>query len=263
MSRLRFSTFTSARLIPSLIFITHSEGYISKYIYTIVFRLLMDDRSSEAPLIRNGDVGRTTAKVTFGGYDLEAMLRAQLQSIFLPSVKVACRADDAVYVGSAPRGSTDTPECFECLGAVDRRLVDTGKSDDIVLAAVADDGTFLHPSRAGVVSTEGIHDIVLDKGVTSPTIDGEGAVSVWQETSRIADITGIQASDSGIYPALALHTGRRRQGSTPFHRNGSPVTPTTGRCTDRQEGWCSWRSLGHLSTTGSRSRHAHQWRWVC
>jgi len=158
--------------------------YISKYIYIFVFRLLMGDRSSEKPLTRNSNVGRTAAKVTFSGYDLEAMLRAQLQSIFLPSVKVARRADVAGEVGTGmPQRTTDTPERFEGLGAVDRRLVDTGESDNIVPAAVAGDSPFPHPSRAGVVRAERVHDVVLDEGVTSPTIDGEAASPVGHVTS--------------------------------------------------------------------------------
>jgi len=109
-------------------------------------------------------------------------------------------ADGAAHVGTAElQGVSDRPELLEGLDAVDRRLVDTDGSDDVVLAAVAGDGTLLHSRGDGVVGAVGFDNVVLDQGVASPAIDGEVAVSAGQVTSRIAYVASrVRASNSGL-----------------------------------------------------------------
>lgn len=40
---------------------------------------------------------------------------------------------------------------------------------------------------AGIVSTEGIADIVLDEGVRSPAVEGEVGVAIWAEGATVRD----------------------------------------------------------------------------
>jgi hypothetical protein len=76
-----------------------------------------------------------------------------------------------------PLRSPDGPVLLERSSSDDRRCVVTSRLVDVVCAAVAVDGALVLRSGARVIVAEGLDDVVLDKRVGGPPVDGEVAVS--------------------------------------------------------------------------------------
>lgn len=109
----------------------------------------------------------------------------------------------------------DRPVLVEGLSAIDGRLVVAGRLVDVVGGAVGGDGSEAGGARRGVVCAKVLDDIVLDKRVAGPAVDGEIAVAGGVEGARVGD----GASGTGV-PALAAD---EVADVGPVHRVGTAV----------------------------------------
>jgi len=143
----------------------------------------------------DGDGGRATAEVTFGGDDL-VVVRAQVQADLRPGVEVRGRVDGTSHTLAL----ANRPILLKGPGAVDGRSVGTSADEDVVGATITDDGALLGCSAGRVVGSEVLDDVVLDQRVSSPAVDSEVAVAV-----RLVG-AGVRDGPCGTrVPAFASH----------------------------------------------------------
>jgi hypothetical protein len=140
---------------------------------------------------RDGDGRGTAALVSLGGDDLVVELGAQVHTLALPGIEVAGGID------SATNGSSwcllrvaNRPKLLECLGTINRGLVDTSSLEDVVGGTVAGYSSLARSGRGRVVRAVGFDDIVLDEGAASPTVDSKVAVSVGLVCATVVDDPG-------------------------------------------------------------------------
>ena len=108
-----------------------------------------------------------------------------------PCIKVVGRRDSAP---NTVRGA-DGQVLRERLGAVDRRCIGAGDLVDVVRAAVARDRAHVGGSRARVVVTVGVHDVVFDQRISGPAVDGQVGVAAWVEGAGVGEGSGAR----GVY----------------------------------------------------------------
>ena len=121
--------------------------------------------------------------------------------------------------------TADGPILVECFGAFDRRLIDTLSSVEIVGSTVGRDGTEEGRAGAGVECSERLHDIVLDQGVTSPTVHSEVTVAIGAVVGGVADGTKEGEETSGGGNGTDLSTDRADPGFHPFPPTKFPLFP--------------------------------------
>lgn len=119
---------------------------------------------------------------------------AQLQTSLGPRIEVVAHSDGT----TGALLLADRPVLVEGLGAVDGRLVVAGSLVDVVGGAVGGDGAETLGARRRVVGAKVLDDVVLDKRVAGPAVDGQVAVAGGVELTRVGD----GASRTGV-PALA------------------------------------------------------------
>ena len=120
----------------------------------------------------HSDGRATTALVPFSGDDL-VVEATHVQTELLPRVEVVRSRDRAARAVRL----ADGPVLVEGSGALDRRLVDTRRLVDVVGRAGGGDGALEGETRAGVVGTEVLEDVVLDERVRGPAVDGQVGVT--------------------------------------------------------------------------------------
>jgi hypothetical protein len=108
---------------------------------------------------------------------------AKVHTIARPGVEMILH----VHAATNALGSAYRPVLLERSCAIDRRLVGAGRNRDIVCAAVSLEATLALRTTAGVVGAVGFNNIVLDKGVSSPAVDGKIAVTLRIEGAAIVD----------------------------------------------------------------------------
>lgn len=86
-----------------------------------------------------------------------------------PRVKEGPRVDGP----AGPQVPADGPVLLEGGGTVDGRLVGAGALVEVVRAVIGLDGAAGLTSTTGVVLAHVLDDVVLDKGVAGPAVDGE------------------------------------------------------------------------------------------
>jgi hypothetical protein len=139
-------------------------------------------------LLRDSDGSATAALVALSGDDLVVVLASQVHSCVLPSIEVACYVDAAADRSSwVLLGVADGPELLEGLGTIDRGLVVASSLEDVVGSTVAGYRTLARGRRRRIVRAVGFDNVVLDERATSPTIDGEVAVSIGVVCTAIVD----------------------------------------------------------------------------
>ena len=111
-----------------------------------------------------------------------------------PGIEVVGRGDGT----SLAVVTADRPVLGESRSTLDRRLVDTLGSQDVVSAAIGDDSAFLGGARGRIVRPEALHDVVLDQWALGPAVDAQVGVAVRVVGARKRDGT----SGAGV-PALA------------------------------------------------------------
>lgn len=107
----------------------------------------------------------------------------ELHPLLRPSIEMRLHIDTTAAALRLP----DTPVLLKCAGAVDAGLVDARAERDVVDAAVGGDGAFALGVGGGVIGTVGFDDIVFDKGVASPAVDGEVTVALRGEGTAVVD----------------------------------------------------------------------------
>lgn len=133
----------------------------------------------------DGHVGRSAAEVALSGEDLVVM-GTKLHAVLLPSLEVSTNIDAA----SGSVVLANGPVLLKGLGTVDRRSVGTGTGEDFVGAAIDLDSSLALSSARGIVGAEILDDVVLDQGVSGPSIDGKVAVAVRLVLSLVRDGSG-------------------------------------------------------------------------
>lgn len=132
----------------------------------------------------DGDLGVTSGEVTLGGNNLVVVL-AKVHALAGPGVKVSLHIDGA---GRA-LVLTNRPILLKGPGAIDGGLVGTGRLSDLVGRSIRGDGTLVLGLGRGVVGAEVLNDVVLDKGVAGPAVDGKVGVAVVVVSTRVGDGT--------------------------------------------------------------------------
>lgn len=136
--------------------------------------------------------------VTLDGNNLVVVLRPQVHAVGSPGIEVSSNID-----GSA--GAVvlaDGPVLME-----GRELVVADCLKDVVCASINGDGALEDRRGRGVVRPQALHDVVLDKGVSGPAVDGEVAVADGAKGSRVGDCPGLSArSDCNVGIADLLCT---------------------------------------------------------
>ncbi len=130
----------------------------------------------------DGDAGGAAGEVALGGDDL-VVVGAELEAGSGPGVEVGGHVDAA----TGTLVLADRPVLVEGRGALDRRLVDTLGTVDIVGRAVGGDAAELGGARRGVVRAEVLNDVVLDQGVLGPAVDGKVRVAVRAVGTAVGD----------------------------------------------------------------------------
>jgi len=88
-------------------------------------------------------LGISTTEITFDHNDLVIVVGAQIHAIVLPRIKVATSADCTIDgpARTVQVGVANRPKFLEGLGTIDRRLIDASGLENVVVCAVAEDGT--------------------------------------------------------------------------------------------------------------------------
>lgn len=102
-----------------------------------------------------------------------------------PGVKVSLHVDGA---GRA-LVLTNRPILLKGPGAINGGLVGAGRLSDLVGRAVRVDSTLVLGLGRGVVGAEVLDDVVLDKGIAGPAVDGKVGVAVVVVATRVGDGT--------------------------------------------------------------------------
>jgi hypothetical protein len=127
-----------------------------------------------------------TETIVHPGYNLRndlVVVLAKVQTIARPGVKVILH----VHAATNALSSAYRPVLLERPCAIDRRLVGAGRNRDIVCAAISLEAALALRTTAGVVGAVGFDDIVLDKGIASPAVDGKIAVTLRVEGAAVVD----------------------------------------------------------------------------
>jgi len=141
--------------------------------------------SATTAALRNCDTCGSAALIAFRCKDL-VVVCAEVQSCGLPCIGVVGECDSAARALAL----ADAPELLERLGAIDRRLIDTGARVEVVGTAIAGEATLRGRLLSWVVSSKGLENlgtyrsvlvhtvkyvtnVVLDEWVRRPTINGQ------------------------------------------------------------------------------------------
>ena len=84
----------------------------------------------------------------------------------------------------------DGPVLVKGRSALDGRCVDALIEVDVVGAAVGIHGASISASCRWVIGAEGLGDVVFDKGVRGPAVDGKVAVAVGLVVGVVVDCAG-------------------------------------------------------------------------
>lgn len=133
--------------------------------------------------VQHGDPGIAAAVVALGRDDLIVMISVDIQTGVAPGVKVTARLHGA----AGPLVDADRPVLVKGPYAVDARRVVTSALAEPVGATVAGHRTQGRGIGRRVVGAEVLDDVVLDKGVAGPAVDGEVAVPVGLVRARVLD----------------------------------------------------------------------------
>jgi len=124
--------------------------------------------------------------VALCGHDL-IVVSAKRKPRGRPGAEMVSRRDGAADT----LGPTDGPILVKGLGAYDGGGIDARAEVDVVGAAIGRHGAFEGTAGSGVVRAVRLHDVVLDKGSSSPTVDGQVTVAVGRVRARIRDGSGL------------------------------------------------------------------------
>lgn len=97
------------------------------------------------------------------------MRRAQVLAELRPRIKVILDCNSTADTLARPH----TPKLLECCSSVDGGLVSACSLQDIVGTAISGDGTLLRSSRRGVVGAIRFDNVVFDKWVARPAVQGD------------------------------------------------------------------------------------------
>lgn len=111
------------------------------------------------------------------------MLSAQVHAGRSPCVEVS----SGVHASGGAVFLADGPELLEGRRAINGGLVGAGRLEDVVGAAVSSDRALKGSGGRGVEGAVALDNVVLDQGAAGPAIDGEVAVAVGGEASRVVD----------------------------------------------------------------------------
>jgi len=137
----------------------------------------------------------STAEVTFHRNDLVIKIGAQVHTILPPSIKVATGAHSTAYrPARVLLGVPDRPKLLESLDTIDRGLVDSSRLENVIIRAVAPDGTLSCSSGRRVIRTVGFDNVIFDEWTASPSVDGKISVAVWVVSSIVVNDTTIKLS---------------------------------------------------------------------
>jgi hypothetical protein len=101
-------------------------------------------------------------------------VKTYLLAILLPRVEMGLNRDGSANTLLLPH----RPVLLKGRGTINRRLVGTGRLQDIIGATISSDAALLLCSRAGVVAAVCLDDVVLDERVARPSVQGDVAVDV-------------------------------------------------------------------------------------
>lgn len=101
--------------------------------------------------------------------------------------------------------SADRPVLLERASSINGRLVGAGRDVDIVLSTVAGEAALVLGPAAGVVGSIRLNDVVLNKRVAGPAVDGKIAIAARVEGATIVDgpeksAVPVQAPDKTYRP---------------------------------------------------------------
>jgi hypothetical protein len=124
------------------------------------------------------------AKVTLGSNDLVVVL-TKSHALAGPRIEVGLHVDRT----AGALVLTNRPVLLKGRGTINGWLVGASALGNFVRAAVDGDGTLVLGLRRGVVCTEVLNDVVLNKRVASPAVDGKVGVAVGVVGTRVGDGT--------------------------------------------------------------------------
>lgn len=134
----------------------------------------------------DSDGGATSGEVALGGDNL-VVVGTQVHALAGPGVEVRLHVDRA---GRA-LVLANRPILLKGPGAINGWLVGAGRLSDLVRGAVRGDGTLVLRLRRRVVGAEVLDDVVLDKRVAGPAVDGKVRVAVV--------VVGTGVGDGAVY----------------------------------------------------------------
>lgn len=102
-----------------------------------------------------------------------------------PGVKVSLHVDGS----GRSLVLTNRPILLKGPGAINGGLVGAGRLSDLVGRAVRGDSTLVLGLGRWVVGAEVLNDVVLDKGVAGPAVDGKVGVAIVVVSTRVGDGT--------------------------------------------------------------------------
>jgi hypothetical protein len=120
------------------------------------------------------------------GYNIRndlVVVLAKVETISRPGVKMVLH----VHAATNALSSAYRPVLLERPCAINRRLVSAGRNRHIVCAAVSLEAALALRTTAGVVGAVGLDDIVLNKGIASPAVDGKIAITLRVEGTAVID----------------------------------------------------------------------------
>ena len=132
----------------------------------------------------DSDGRATSGEVALSGNNL-VVVGTQVHALAGPGIEVSLHVDRA---GRA-LVLTNRPILLKGPGAINGRLVGAGRLSDLVGRAVRSDSTLVLGLRRGVVGTEVLDDVVLNKRVAGPAVDGKVGVAIVVVGTRVGDGT--------------------------------------------------------------------------
>jgi len=179
---------TKRLVSTSLTFLITSHHLLSLLLFDPeilqVFSMVRRVNASQGNLLGSlsVDIGASTALVSLSSDNLVVVL-TKVQSISAPGIEMVLHVDRS----SSTLALTDRPVLLEGAGSIDRWLVNTGGDVDVVASAISRKATLVLSAAAWVVCSKVLDDIVLDKWVAGPAINGEVAISLWAERTTVVD----------------------------------------------------------------------------
>lgn len=138
--------------------------------------------SNVTPHLRNSDRSRPRTLIPLGSHNL-VIMAPQPQPLIRPRLEVVTNIDTPTN----PLRSPHAPKLIKRLGPLNAGLVVPRALGNGVGTAVSVEGAQPGRPRAGVVGAEALNDVVLDQRVARPAVDGEVAVALGVELSRVVD----------------------------------------------------------------------------